>query len=1249
MPNSNIRAQSFVQMKGSLTNGSLAAQKLVDKLAARSTVQSALQFTIAMAAVGLTAWSAVADAAEPAQIPLSSRVAEPPIPNVTLTIDDSGSMLADFMPEGNLTINTKTIVLGNDWIAAFPGDWRKLCQNGKKGCVTGTWPTGSYLEGVVTSIKNPTEVYQMQYRSPDVNAIYYNPDILYLPWYKPDGTRFGNSTPTAAKYDPVITDGTFNLAINYTKNSGADAKINTTWYTKYNATSASTQEFYPGYVYRLKAGADPTVKANYTLYDINATDGSHAPATKAPARTDCKLTKCSQVEELQNFANWFTYYRMRESLTKAAVSESFVQFKDKLRVSWGRINNTTKLNIDGSANKYSVVETEDNGGPLRPLDATRLNKVLTGVHKVSSWPSTPLRTALSMVGTYFDRSSDPNGSPWLTDPTKGSPNKEKLSCRRSVSLLMTDGYYNDSYTGAGDVDGVKGPDYAISNPNSYSPTQYKPVRPFIDAPTALSNTLADVAMQTFVKDLDDKLDNKVPPLTGDIAYWQHVTQFMVGLGVTGTLDSSTPARKTATLKAISDGTKNWPDPAGGNPQKIDDMWHAAVNTGGDFYSVRNVTELTAALKDAFGRSAGNEAKEAGVATASGYIVSGNVKYVPKYKSVSWWGDLEAWPLSIDGREGDTVLWRASEHLPAADSRNLVTFGKAAPTAFAWDKMDADTQTLVGSKGLTNYIRGDDTDTGYAGTYRSRDGKFLGDFVNSPPVLVRGLVDLGYNVFDKNYTTFVANKKSRPDGIVVVGGNDGMLHFFRSSDGTEVFGYLPREGLSRLKTIAAKDYGTSASYHRFFVDGPVNETDAYIKPRGASTAEWSNLVIGSMGAGGKTFFALHVPTTFGATLEAADLTSDAVMWETSGATDPDVGYMFADFAVGRLKNGAWKAFVGNGVYSTNGKAVLLVVNLETGAIEQRIVVDSSSGTGLMGVTLIKDDTTHEVVGAYAGDLRGNMWRFDVDGATVKVGYSGKPLFKATYGTKAQPITIAPSYVTHPEYGRVVLFGTGRLIDSVDADSTDVQTFYGVWDQVKVGETSVNAISPFESIDPDRSKLQGQEASTTPVDKAGKYFGVTSKAVDWKSLYGWYMDLPFSRQRVLFPSFILADTYVFFSTSVPATEAAVCSTSTGVGYNYLLSAAEGLPQETPTFDTDGDGDIDDKDVIAAGFKTGNDGRDAIIMKGNDEQTGPECVNGYRKYLDCHTGKNCEWLQVACNSSTVLMKDRIWKQIQNPPTPK
>jgi type IV pilus assembly protein PilY1 len=1209
-------------------------------------------FTLAAVA----SWScSIVLAAEPAQIPLTSRVSEPPPANVLLTIDDSGSMLADFMPEGNFTLPTwptKTLNLGNGWVGGFPGDARKL--NGES-------PTGNYLDGVVTGLKGNETVYQMQYRSPDVNAIYYNPDLRYSPWFKSDGSgnRMSDASTTATRWDPVVSAATFQLNKNYTGGS----KIQTIWYTGPGTKASNPRDFYPGLVYRLKSGADPTLTASFTRYDINATDGTHAPSVKHPNRTDCIGTSCTQAEELQNFANWFSYYRMRESLTKASVSETLVPMKDKIRLGWARINKTNSEKIDGVS--FTRIENETNGGPMRQLDATRLAKVLGGVQQISSWPSTPLRISLNEIGRYFDVSQRGTaGSPWLTNPA--DTNSSKLACRRSVHLMMTDGYYNDSYTKTGNADNSNGPDYSGPNddPYGYLPAQYVAQKPYNDA---YSDTLADIAASYFKKDLDPSIANKVAPVSGDIAFWQHLTQYMVGLGVKGTLDTSTPAAKQLTLEKIKSGALAWPNPCSScTAEKIDDMWHASVNSGGDFYSAANVTDLTSALQSALGKAAGNEAKEAGVATASATIVANNVKYVPKYKSVSWYGDLEAWALNANGEtEGDTAKWKASENLPAQDKRNLYTWSSKDSVAFQWASMDSNTQNLIGSEDLTKYIRGDASlESGAGKKFRSRAGQLLGDFVNSPPVVVQGLVDLGYTAINASYADFVAAKKSRTDSAIFVGGNDGILHAFRGSTGAEVYGYLPRAGLSSLRTIAAVDYGTKTNFHHFFVDGPVSETDAFISVNGAGVA-WANLLLGSMGAGGKAFFAVHVPTT-----DPTSLGAKSLMWENSGADDGDIGYMFADFAVGKVKGGGWKAFVGNGVYSNSGNAVLLVVDVATGKIEKKITVENSGSNGLMGVSLVKDDTTKEVVAAYAGDLKGNLWRFDFATGSPSdwnVGFKGQPLFRATDASgNAQPITVPPVFVNHSIKGRVVLFGTGRLIDSGDADSAAMQSYYGVWDQVKVGESALNEVSPFDAIGLDRSALQLNTVSTTPKNtKTGIYYEILTTPVDWEKQLGWMFDLPFARQRVIYPSVILGVDYVLLSTVVPAPVAAECESTNGLGYNYILAAQDGTQLDEPIFDTDGDGDVDSNDEIASGYQSSSDGRDAIVSDPSrqlqDGESGGEGLicntENVCKRVDLPNKNECDPNKQDCGcplgqtcdgGGSISIKDRIWKQIVNPPAP-
>lgn len=1197
----------------------------------------------------------IAEAAEPAQIPLSSRVAEPPPPNVMVTIDDSGSMLADFMPEGTFTLNGKSVTLNTQWVGGFPNDARKL---------DGSKVPANYEEGVVTSEKHAKVtddvIYQMQFRSSDVNAIWYSPDKVYLPWYKTDGSgRMPSVTDaTKARWDPYVSTATTDLK--------TKVSLKTRWYSKPSTYADDTRDFYPGLYYRLKTvTSDPTNVANYVRYDVNATDGSHAPATKHPNRTDCAGAKCTQAEELKNFSNWFTYHRMRESLTKAAVGESLVAFKDKLRVGWGRINKASS-DVDGVS--YAVVNTG-----VRQLDATQLDKVLKGVYDIRSWPSTPLRWALDQVGQYFDEGAvggrSSKGSPWLMDPTV--PTSKRLDCRRSVNLLMTDGYYNDDKlmgTGsgqvtAGDSDISAGPDYSkdADNPLKAARTQYTPERPFIDKPGVFSNTLADFSMKYFKKDLDSKSENRVPPVLGDIAYWQHLTQFTVGLGVKGTLDSS---NKLLTVKKLTDGVLTWPNPTAGNPEKIDDMWHAALNTGGDFYSVKDSTELTDALKDAFGKAAGNEAKEAGVATASATLIAGNVKYVPKYKAVDWYGDLEAWGLNSKGVQNQNPDWRASELLTKKIqdgthlARNLYTWNATDKKAvkFLYAEMGDVNKALIGSETLTNYIRGDDTILNADQTdklYRNRASKFLGDFVNSPPVVVRNQVSLGYTSIESSYTAYLAQKNARADSAIFLGGNDGMLHAFKGKTGDEIFGFVPKAALKGLATISQKTYGTAGNYHKFFVDGPVNETDAFIKAPGASSAAWTNVVIGAMGAGGKSVFAVHVPTA-----DPTALDSNAPMWEINGADDNDMGYIFADFAVGKVKGAGtsgWYAFVGNGIYSKSGNAVLLMIDLTDGHIEKRITVDSSGGTGLMGVSLVKD-ADQQVVAAYAGDLKGQVWRFDFEGPSSsewKVGFKGKPFFVAADKSHvAQPIVAAPVFANHSSGGHIVLFGTGRLIDSADSDNTSSQTYYGVWDPTKEGSSSALTDSPFTTVAFDRDVLQAQIIHTDAVlneGGTGSYYKIDSTPVNWEKQFGWFADLPFAGQRVIYPSAVLGKDYVLFSTMVPATKAETCRSNSGTGYNYILAAQDGTQVTEPIFDTDGDGVVNEKDLVVAGYGTGSDGRDAIVSDPDQPLIGGDSSGG--KGQICDTSSECKNIELPCltNCTAPTITDRIWQQILTPPKPK
>jgi type IV pilus assembly protein PilY1 len=94
-------------------------------------------------------------------------------------------------------------------------------------------------------------------------------------------------------------------------------------------------------------------------------------------------------------------------------------------------------------------------------------------------------------------------------------------------------------------------------------------------------------------------------------------------------------------------------------------------------------------------------------------------------------------------------------------------------------------------------------------------------------------------------------------------------------------------------------------------------------------------------------------------------------------------------------------------------------------------------------------------AYAGDLLGNLWKFDLTGATIdewKIAYNDgsnpQPLFQAKNAQGyCQPITIMPDVMKHCKYGSngyIVVFGTGRYLGAADFADLSVQTIYGIWD-------------------------------------------------------------------------------------------------------------------------------------------------------------------------------------------------------------
>lgn len=1187
--------------------------------------------------------------AQPSQKPLLNRDGGGVKPNIMLTVDDSGSMMYQHMPEnriyvGAYSLDSPVVPLSGSSVRMDPSDNATL---GGPGSAQGA---ASHFSGTIAAQRDTVNYRQRLMRSPDTNTIYYNPEVRYLPWALatyplPDATstkpagRMANSPVTAAYLDP--TDPTGGGTVNLTNVRDVD----TTWCFRDSSDDCSkkSESYDPGLFYRLKktSGAymDPTVAGNYTQYSINL----QSSFPKVAARTDCTgavgATGCTQAQERQNFANWFTYYRTRNLLARGSLVEAFAGSSNTFRIGWGRINDDTSTSIDG-------VSTQVIQAGVRDFTSTTKTALFNWLYALPAEGNTPLPGAMRAVGEYYSRSD--NRGPWSDSPGVANTTTDK-TCRRSYHIMLTDGYWNETTTSVGNADNVNG---SVITADGKTPYRYTPKRPYKDA---TSNTLADYAMAYWKKDLRPDLDNNVVDSAVNPAFWQHMVNFMVGLGVRGSLvPDKLPGgllNPSTDLPALISGSKVW------GSDKIDDLWHAALNSRGEFISAKDPTELASAIRDSVGKALEQDLPEAGVATASAVLQGDNRKYVPSYKTGDWSGDIKAYLLDADGLAGAQV-WSAESKLsklPAAwGSRNIVTWSTnttpPSAVAFTWETMGADNQSALGTlttspssttTDMVNFLRGDRSNEGEGQPFRERKG-VLGDFINSDPLLVKDSLKMAYTTLPETqggtkYADFLTYKAGRT-ATLFVGGNDGMLHAFKDTlgevaadDGKEVFAYVPKTVYSNLSKLANKTYGTTSLYHQFYVDGPLVEADAFVNAPGAADPSWRNYVLGSLGSGGRAVFGLDVTDT-------ANLGASSVRWELSSATNGDLGYVSAPIQVGVLPNGEWVAIFGNGSFSTGGRAALFVVNLQTG-VAQTLRVGTAGANGLGGVGVVRNGLG-QITTLYAGDLKGSLWKFDylaTAGSRFQIA-GGSAFFTATHTDgAAQPITQAPILFDHSLGGKIVVFGTGLLATESDANSTAMQATYGIWD--KTGDSISRPMGRANTVPRSLTAVAGAAGLT--------FYSLSGTAVDWTSAIarGWVINLDVTAgMRVVYPPQVVTSKLALVSVVKPASGVVVCEFAKGTGLNLLIPVEQGANPSYPIFDTDGNDVINSSDAIVSGYGTQADGIDAVVS-GSAVCSGGVCTTmiTFQNSTGSVTGK------IEDPDSSVgggLVKDRVWRRIINPP---
>ncbi len=930
------------------------------------------------------------------------------------------------------------------------------------------------------------------------NKLYYNPTVRYRPWINSNGTEKSSGTTKCTK---TTSGSLWNQTVSYN-----------CYYAKNDGT----------YVY---------------IYSgVNSYVGG-------PNRTDCTdPNACTFAEEQQNFANWNEYYNTRLKAAKAGIGRAFYALNNKVRVGYGRINKSSSV-VDGS-NTATIVSG------VRKFTTEQKDLFFTWLYNMNATGVTPLRRALDDVGLYFEREKN-GGSPWADNPGEASFGGFK-TCRQSFHILMTDGYWNS--TGAtnarGNIDNQDGE--KNTNHNGGGDIQYIAKRPFSDSS---SNTLADVANYYWKRDLQPDINNKVNVSTNDPAYWQHLANYTISFGLPGNLTYS-----AATLAQITAGTLSWPTLNDSNvnseiPAKIDDLWHAAVNSYGGFYSAANPEEFVAALTDTFIQIQARVGSSSSVASNSTKLSSDTTIYQAKFNTASWSGELSAYKIDESNKDVGDSLWNASEVLPSPAKRKIYTLSNNgnSGTEFKWSSLSNTQKNILNStdnqgEARTNWIRGDQSnETANGGLFRARSS-LLGDMINSSPVLV-GNQYYGYG--DAAFTAAKANRRA----MVYIGANDGMLHAFDAATGEEKFAYIPQGIFSALPELMKTDY---PSNHRYYVDGSPKIGDAQINN------QWKTVLIGSTGAGGKSVFALDVtdPSSFG---------SSTVMWEY---TSTHMGHAIAQPTLTQLQGtDDWAAIIPNGYNSSDYQAKLVLLDLANGNELKVISTNEGSVTypnGLSSAIPVDINNDHKTDYIYAGDLRGNLWRFDVTSSN-STNWIPTKIFTACStetctDSNRQPITIRPEVVAHKNGGVLVLFGTGSDFATEDRTSTQLQTMYAVWDKLQSNPAGLN-----------RTHLVAQTITAEPTVNNIKYRIVSKNEVDYSNKYGFHMNLvppgatDGNGERII-NNLIVDSDKVIFTTMIPSTDP--CDYG-GKSWLMELSLMTGKHLTYSVFDVNGDNVIDDND--------------------------------------------------------------------------
>lgn len=924
---------------------------------------------------------------------------------------------------------------------------------------------------------------------------------------------------------------------------------------------------------------------------VNIVAGQTYP--KYDKRVDCAGTSCTYAEEMTNFANWFAYYQTRQQMAKTASGLAFSRLSGKYRVGYMSINKTGDL--------LGVKEFNSEVG--QRAHRTSWYNQLYGENGTYS---TPLLSALSHVGRYY------------AGKISGTPDPIQYSCQKNYTIMMTDGYWN----------GGLGRDI---NNNTLSGSYDSTPGPFVNRESGVldgnnvGGTLADIAQYYYMTDLRPAMKNDVPISRRDANTAQHMNTYTMGLGIDGYMtykkdyDTSSTGYFQKIISGLNgcywEGTRicNWPIPVGNTATAVDDLWHAAVNGRGRYYSAKSPKEAADGLREALSDVVTTTGAAAASATSAPNITQNdNYIYSTTFQNNYWDGEILSQEIDLQtGEVKAGVRWKASTNLNAQadalvtnpNARTLFTFdttatgdnkaktfdfaslsvaerawfsGRCTSNSFAQcgdGTLTAARKPFADSgENVVNFLRGQNTpeaftagtDTfGYLNIFRSLRVNRLGDTVNSVPLFI------GKPLYQFNYTlgadaesyadfkTRVANRSR----VLYIGANDGMLHALDGATGTELFGYVPRTVMPEMWRLADEGYS-----HRYYVDGSATSMDIYDE----TAKKWKTLLVGGYRKGGRGFFGLDV----------TDPTAPKALWETCHASTlcnnavANMGMSFGNPVITRMPAGTtlagkWVVLVTSGYNNTptaetqpsavngtggDGKGYLFALDPLTGAVLKTWATNTGTvanpaGLGKLstvGPTFYNDGLSSI---AYAGDLLGNVWRFNLSLEPTDTNAVKRITTLKNAAGQVQPVTTRIELGARPNSNSPLLFvTTGQYLSFDDLSNTQVQSIYAIADPYAGNEGAASG-----ALDNLRTYSAKPMVKQTLTDTAGVR-KMSSNPVNWATNSGWYVDLPDNGERVSIDATLVLGTLVVSSNVVNSTIADVCSVN-GYSWMYQLNYKDG----------------------------------------------------------------------------------------------